>query len=355
MKGTLWLAAIAVLLAACDKPAPPPPEIRTVRTVTVQPLHVGEPVSLTGHIRAQNETSLAFRIDGRLIERRVDVGANVTQGQVVARLDPQNEENALRSAEAALSAAQALQHQTKAAFERQQQLLTDGWTTRAQYDLAEQALKSAEAQVASTTAQLHTARDRLGYAELVTDVAGSVTATGAEAGEVVRTGQMIIRVAPDGKRDAVFDVPAQLIRNAPKNPRVEIALTDDPKIKTTGHVREVAPQADPVTQTYQVKVELDQVPAGMRLGATVTGRAILAAVSTIELPASALTGDQGKPAVWLVDPASETVSMHPIEVLRFEPTAVLVSGGLTEGNVVVTAGVHALRPGQKVRMLEDKP
>ena len=350
-----WLALVVAVLVSCDKPEPPVPDIRPVRTVSAVSLRAGEPVAVTGHIRAQNETSLAFRIDGRMIERSANVGASVVPGQPIAKLDPQNERNAVISAEAALAAAQAVLQQTSAAFQRQEKLLGDGFTTRAQYDLAQQAMRSAQSQVKSTEAQLHTARDRLGYTELVADRPGAVTATGAEAGEVVRAGQMIVEIAPEGKRDAVFDVPAQMIRTSPKNPLVDIALTDDPKIKTTGHVREVAPQADPVTQTYQVKVELDEVPAGMRLGATVTGQVTLTPVAAIALPASALTRSEGKPAVWLVDPASHTVSLHPVEVLRYDPASVLISQGLETGALVVSAGVHSLHPGQKVRLLGAAP
>jgi len=351
----LLLAAGGAALAGCDKPPPPPPEIRPVRTVTVEPRTIGEPASLTGHIRAQNEANLAFRIDGRLVERRVEVGALVTVGQVMARLDAENERNALRSAEAALLAAQGQSKQARSAFERQEKLLGNGFATRAQFEQAQQALQTAQAQVTSAEAQLRAARDRVGYTELTTPTAGAVTAIGAESGEVVRAGQMIVQIAPQGPRDAVFDVPAQLIRSSAKDPVVEIALTDDPTVKTTGKVREVAPQADPATRTFQIKVELQSAPEAMRLGATVTGRITLAAVATIEIPASALTEAEGKPAVWLFDRATGTVSLRAIGVLRYEPASVLVAQGLEAGAIVVTAGVHALRPGQKVRLLEDAP
>jgi RND family efflux transporter MFP subunit len=344
-----------VALACCDKPTPPPPEVRPVRTVTVEPRTIGEPLTLTGQIKAQNEANLAFRIDGRLIERRVEVGARVNAGQVVARLDAQNQQNALRSAEANLLAAQGQLKQARGAFDRQNQLLEKGFTTRAQFEQAQQALQTAQAQVTSAEAQLRTAHDQVGYTELTTDTAGAVTATGAESGEVVRAGQMIVQIAPQGRRDAVFDVPAQMIRASNKDPLVEIALTDDPAVKTTGRVREVAPQADPTTRTFQVKVELQSAPEAMRLGATVTGRIVLAAIATIEIPASALTRAEGKPAVWLVDRAAGTVSLHAIEVLRYEPASVLVAQGLEAGAIVVTAGVQALRPGQKVRLLEGAP
>ena len=98
-------------------------------------------------MRAQDEVSLAFRIDGRMLERPVNIGDQVKPGQVVARLDPQNEQNALRSAQANLSAAQAQLTQARSTFERQQRLLEKGYTTRAQFEQAQQGLQSAVAQV----------------------------------------------------------------------------------------------------------------------------------------------------------------------------------------------------------------
>src|ERR1700720_1870350 len=126
-----------------------------------------------------------------------------------------------------------------------------------------------QAYIGSAQARLQNAKDNLTYTELKSDVAGSVTAKGAEPGEVVAAGRMILQVARQGGRDAVFNVPSQLIRQSPKNPEVTVSLSDDPTIVATGHVREVAPQADAATGTYVVKVSLDNPPDAVRLGATV--------------------------------------------------------------------------------------
>jgi membrane fusion protein, multidrug efflux system len=349
---TPWaMLAVAMLLAGCQEPAPPPPEARPVRTVTVERRAGGEPVSLTGQIRAQDEVSLAFRIDGRMLERRVNIGDRVRAGQLVARLDPLIQQNAFRSAQANLSAAQGQLTEARNTFERQQALVEKGFTTRARFDQAQQALQTAQANVDSTQAQLRNAQEQLGYTDLYVDADGTVTDKGAEPGEVVRAGQMIVKVARQGGRDAVFDVPAQLIRTGPRDPVVQIALTEDPSVRTTGRVREVAPQADPTTRTFQVKVGLTKPPEAMRLGATVTGTIQLGSAPVIEVPASALTEASGRPAVWVVDPTSQTVALRNIDVARYEPSSVVVSQGLEAGEIVVTAGVHALRPGQKVRLL----
>ena len=183
------------------------------------------------------------------------------------------------------------------------------------------------------------------------DAPGVVTATGAEPGEVVRAGQMIVNVARQGGRDAVFDVSEQLIRTGPRDPVVQIALTNDPSVRATGRVREVSPQADPATRTFQVKVGIIDPPPAMELGSTVTGSIKLSAPSGLQVPPSALTEADGRPAVWVVDPKSQTVSLRNVDVSRYDPADVVVSQGLDAGEIVVTAGVQTLHPGQKVRLL----
>ena len=199
------------------------------------------------------------------------------------------------------------------------------------------------------------AHDLVSFTELKADATGVVTATGAEAGEVVQAGQVIVRLARQGGRDAVFDVPAQALRSAPSDPTIVVNLTDDPAVKATGLVREVAPQADPVTRTFVVKVGLADPPEAMRLGATVSGHLQLNAEAVIEIPASALTMVYRQPAVWVVDPLSKTVSLRNVDVARFDPAKVAISQGLDTGEIVVTAGVQALHPGQVVRLLGSQP
>jgi len=343
-----WLGLI--LLSACEKAPPPPPEIRPVRTVLATLQTEGEVVTLTGHISARTEENLAFRIDGRMMVRRVNVGQELQPGNPVAELDPQPQQDGVRAAQAMLSAAQASLREATNNLERQQTLVSQGWSTRVAYDAADKTFQTAKASVDAASAVLHTAVDQLGYTHLVADAAGVVTATGAEAGEVVRAGQMIVTVAQHNGVDAVFDVPDDLMRRLKPDVTVTIALTDDPKIQTTGHVREVSPQADPVTRSFRVKLALDQPPDSMRLGSTVSGQARLPPESGIELPATALTVADNKPAVWVVDPKTQEVSLRAVTVRQGGSSTIIVSDGLAGGELVVTAGVHALHPGQKVRL-----
>jgi RND family efflux transporter MFP subunit len=348
-------ALFVVTLTGCQEKTPPAAQARPVQTVTVERGAQGETVSLTGQVQAKDHVSLAFRLDGRMTERPVNVGDVVTAGQLVARLDPQIQQNTLRSAQANLASAQAQLTEARLTFERHQKLLKTGATSRDAYDKAQQAMLSAQGQVDSARAQVGNAQENLGYTVLSADAPGQVTAVGAEPGEVVRAGQTIVELARQGGRDAVFDAPEGLIRTGPRDPVVEIALNDDPQVTATGRVREVAPRADAATRTFRVKVGLIDPPEAMHLGSTVTGRIRMAAPPGVEVPASALTESDGGPAVWVVDPHEQTVSLRKVQVLRYDGTSVVVSEGLELGEVVVTAGVHVLHPGQQVRLLEPAP
>jgi len=331
------------------------PAARPVRTVTVEKREAGVPVTLTGHIEAEDQVDLGFRISGRLLENSAKLGDAIYSGQVLARLEPQNELNELRTAQANLAAAQAQLTQARNHFERQDTLLKQGWTTRANHDQATKALHTAQSQVDAAEAQLKAAHDLVSFTDLKADAPGVITARGPLAGEVVQAGQMIVRLARKDGRDAVFNFPAQLIRTAPSDLAITVTLADDPKVTAQGRIREVAPQADPVTRTFEVKIGLTDPPAAMRLGATVAGRMETEAVPIMEIPATALTEFNRQPAVWIVDPSSRTVSARNVDVLRFDQATVAVDQGLDAGEIVVTAGVQALHPGQKVRLLGSEP
>jgi RND family efflux transporter MFP subunit len=351
----LALAAVA-LLSSCKPPEEPAAaEIRPVRVVRIEQRAAGDTLALTGTVQAQTEVNLSFRIDGRLIERNVNVGDAVRPGKLVARLDPQNEDSALQAARAQLTAARARLVEARSNFERMRDLVAENAVSQASFEQAEALRKTAESQVEAAQSQVVLAENRVSYTRLVSDVSGVVTAQGAEPGEVVGAGRMIVQVARDGARDAVFDVPARVKDAAPANPRITVTLTSDPAVTAAGTVREVAPRADPVTGTFRVRVRLVDPPPAMRLGATVTGRMKLAGAPAIEVPPSAVTRSDRQASVWVVDPKTGTVAPRPIEIRSSDPNRVEVASGLEPGDIVVTAGVQALRAGQQVRLLETRP
>src|SRR5215813_241580 len=244
----LLACVLPVLLAACrpdEKPAAP--EIRPVRVLTVERQAGGETVSLTGIVQAEAEVNLAFRIDGRMIARPVNVGDNLRTGQLVGELDPQNERSALQSARAALSAARGQFVEARTNFERFRTLVGQGVVSRAEFDQRAQIFQTTQAQVDAAQAQVEIAENRLSYTRLLADAPGTVTTVGAEPGEVVQAGRMIVQVTRADGRDAVFSVPANVKDQAPANPEITVALTMDSNVTASGRVREIAPRADPAT------------------------------------------------------------------------------------------------------------
>ena len=346
----LFVAGLLVL-SACKETALAPAPDRPVRTTTIRSRVAAEPIVLTGHIRARDEIKQSFRVDGKLTERLVSLGEVVRQNQLLARLDAQNELNALRANEAEVAAAQATLTQAKNNESRARR----NSAPTEQIDQAVQQVKSGQAQLDAAEAKLRIGQDRVSYAELTSDAAGVVIAKGAEPGEIVRAGQPIIVLARNNAKDAVFNVPPHLLYVAgiSLNSPVEVALSENQNITAKGRISEVSPLADPATRTIAVRIALTDPHLDMRFGAVVTGRVTSASASIIEVPGAALTESDGLPAIWVVDPRERTVTLRTVRVARYEPTTVIIAQGLGEGEIVVTAGVQALRPGQKIRLLND--
>jgi RND family efflux transporter MFP subunit len=339
-------------LSACKKQeAAAPQEVRPVRTVTVEPKEAGETLSLTGEIQPRYQADLGFRVNGKILERPVDVGTQVKTGDLLARLDPQQFRQDLEVAKAEVAKADAEVTRARAQEYRQRELLKNGHTTQVAYDQALKTFKSAQAEADAARAKQVQASENLGYTDLKADANGVISAIGAEPGQVVSAGQMVVRLAQPGEREAVFNVAEATFKNPPKDPAVEVALVSNPDIKTTGKVRYVSPQADPTTRTFTVRVSLPDALPQMRLGANVVGSVTVNEGQVVSIPASALFQKDGQPAVWLVAKDS-TVQLKPITVARYQGDAVVVGGGLARGDVVVTGGVQKLLPGQKVRLMQ---
>jgi len=352
LAGAAAAGAALLACAACggSSDAAPPP-VRPVRTITIERPAVAADVTFTGHVEAQDRAALSFRVGGRLSERLVGVGATVKDGQVLARLDPENELNELRSAQAALTEAEGVLRQAENHYQRQSHLLQRGVTTRADFEDSEQARIAARAQVEAAEAHVNTAETVVGFTVLRADAPGVVTAVGAEPGEVVAAGRMVVQLVRREGREAVFEVPADFLRTAPSGATVVVALSSDPNVTAKGRVREVSPQADPITRTFRVRVGLSDPPAAMRLGTAVTGRIPGEQLSALAVPASALVQRDDGTGVWLVDPASRTVSLRKLDVISVDPATAFVTAGLATGDIVVTAGANLLRDGQTVRLV----
>jgi RND family efflux transporter MFP subunit len=347
MKRLALFAALA--LSACDKPPPLPPPVRPVFSTlaaqtTIDPLH------LAGVVAARMETPFSFRVLGRLTARPVNIGDLVTKGETLAAIDPLALQLGVRSAEADLASAQAQLANALGVAERQSTLLKTNTTTQAQVDAAEQARASATAGETHARAALAKAKEELGYAVLKADFAGVVTNTGAEVGQTVSPGQMVVDIADPALRDAVIDAPDSAAATLSAGDAFEVAAQLDPSVRVTGKVREIAPQADAATRTRRVKIALDNPPAAFRLGSTITAWPANEQRAAVRLPASAILTKDGESFVWIVDPATQKVSMRPVKLAAAGVDPVEVTGGLEPSMRVVTAGVHSLAEGQQVRI-----
>jgi membrane fusion protein, multidrug efflux system len=362
--GLIVIASVA-LLAACSKPAPAPEPIRAVKVLTVGESGVTAGYEYAGEVRAQVEARLGFRVGGKIVKRQAEVGQRVKAGQILAQLDPQDYKLATDAANAALAAATTNRDLAAADFKRFQSLKEQSFISGAELERRETALKAAQAQLDQAKAQLANAGNQVGYANLVATVAGIVTAVDAEVGQVVQAGSPVVRIAQDGPRDVVFNVPEDrlalvAVGSAAKARRwaeagaasAAGAVGED----INGKIRELAASADPLTRTYQAKLSL---PAGVNLplGSTVYVYPSnpLAGVQAIKLPTSSLMqSSQGQTQVWLLDTATMKVNATNVQVATADGNEAVIASGLKAGDVVVSTGVHVLSPGLKVSVFNEK-
>jgi RND family efflux transporter MFP subunit len=307
-----------------------------------------------GEVRARVESRLSFRVAGKMIRRQGEVGQRVKAGTVLAELDPEDLRLQQTAASATQRAAQVNVDLALADYKRYKDLKDQGFISAAELERRDTTLKAAQAQVEQARAQAEVQVNQAGYSTLKASVPGVVTAVDAEPGAVLAVGAPVLRLAHDGPRDAVFAVPEDAIAG------IGALLNKPGALKVRGWasaqqfqatVREVAAAADSSTRTYQVKADLGN--AALQLGQTVTVLLDLPRHDGVaKLPLTAVTRQQGQTAVWVVDKTSMTVKVQPIVVAGAEGNTVVVASGLSPGQVVVTAGVHVLTPGQKVKWYE---
>lgn len=348
-----WIALLAAMaLAGCEeaKDHPPPPP-RPVLTLVV----TGDsavPLELAGTVEPRYRTDLSFRVFGRIVGRDVEVGDVVRKGQRVAALDPTALELAVRGQRAALANAEAALANAAAVEDRQRTLRDRKVTGQETFETAEQARVAAEAEVTRSRSNLTKAEEQLSYAELRSDFDGVVTTINAEVGQVVAIGQTVLTVARPDVREAVVDIPEEAGRDIVAGALFDVALQLDERVRTTGRLREVAPEADSVTRSRRARITLENPPDTFRLGTTVTVRSKprATAAQRTRLPASAVLDRDGQALVFVVDETRGTLSEVPVTILDRNESSVVVSGGLNDGARVVMAGVKSLKAGTPVRL-----
>lgn len=351
----LLLFAAGILSGCNDDDADPVRRLPTRVDVVVAEKKAHSRVAfLTGVVSARVTGNLAFRTSGRVTERLAEVGQHVSKGDVLARLDPTEQQADIAAAQANLDAANAQLQQATTNFARQKDLLPKGLTSQRVYDQAQESLLVAQGSVDTANAQLANARENLTFTELVASADGIITTRSIETGQTMQAAQTAYEIAEDGDRDAVFNVPEIIVAANAAPPPIALQLLARPDVKANGKIREVAPVLDPTTGSVRVKAEIPNTPEAMTLGAAIVGTVTGPSQDVIQLPWSALYSQGGRPAVWIVDPASKVVALKPVEVAIYEDGAIFVNGGLESGEHVVVAGAQLLSTGQVVEPVEGK-
>jgi RND family efflux transporter MFP subunit len=347
------LALIAIALAGCDdKVAEKPTPGRPVLVASVHYEAESPERSFVGTIRPRIEADMGFRVPGKVAKRLVEVGETVAVGQPLATLDEIDLKLQAEQAEAEFRAATGVLAQAGAAEQRALDLRAKGWATDATVESARAAGDEARARLNRAERSVDLTRNSLSYATLEADARGVVTATLVEPGQVVASGQTAIRVARFAEKEAVVAVPETLLGRA-KDGVASVSLWSEPDKKYAARLREVAPSADPATRTYLAKFSLPGADGHVSLGMTATLTLADPATERVaRLPLSALFSEGGAPSFYVVDAAGE-VALKPVTVKSYESGDVVISGGVSEGDKVVTLGVQKLDPAQKVRIVSS--
>ncbi|QCX49472.1 efflux RND transporter periplasmic adaptor subunit [Ralstonia pseudosolanacearum] len=353
VSGVLLLGG-ALLLAGCSKEQPKAPEVRPVRTMTVVSEQAAGTVEFSGDVRPRVESRLGFRVPGKIITRLVDVGATVRKGQVLARLDPTDLALAQQSAQAQLQAAKTDRDLAASDLKRFSELFAKGFISAAEQQRHQANYDAAQARYDQAAAGYRNQSNQAAYATLEADADGVVTSVDAEVGQVVSAGQPVVRVAQTAEKEVVVGIPEDQVDALRKSPDVRVKLWAAPSRSLPGKVREIAPAADPVTRTYTVKITVPNPPPDLKLGMTAVATFVRPGGGAdsggmgVRVPITALLQEQGKNEVWLYDAASQTVKPVPVTVGAPRDNVLLVTGGLSPGQTIVTAGVHLLKAGQRV-------
>ena len=351
----ILLLALTVPAAAFEWPfgksqTPPPAPPRPVVSEILSPPSVTEARSVPGVIAARTQVNLGFQTLGRLTERGVEIGDRVEQGQVLARLDPEDLTGNVRAAQAGLDAATVQLRTAEATAERVRALTRRNVASRAQLEQAEQALAAATAAAAQASSELLRAQDAEGFAEMTAPFAGVVSAVYENAGAVVEAGAPVVQISAEDEAEAVIDLPESALADLPPDPVLTVWQDSDQAGATNATIGRIDPLADSATRTRRLHLELEDA-SGFRLGALIRARLASDGNSRLTLPEAAIVMQDGAPHVWRVTRDGDgtgVVARVPVETGPVWQGRVPVSGAIAEGDEIVIRGVNSLDEGQQV-------
>jgi len=346
------LGLTSAVLAACsnaDSSTDPRTQPPLVRIESVES-NVQSGRSFTGTIAARVQSDLGFRVPGKVLERLVDEGQSVRRGQALMRIDPVDLKLAMRAQMESVAAARAFARQTAEDEVRYRDLVAGGAVSASAYDKVKATAESAAAQLNAAEAQAEVARNESNYAVLLADADGVVVETLAEPGQVVAAGQVVVRVAHAGSREAVIELPETL---RPAIGSTGRATLYGGSLSGTAKLRQLSDAANPQTRTFEARYVLDSSLASAPLGSTISVHiADAGSAQSVQVPIGAIF-DSGKGAgVWLVQGDSPRVTWRPVQIASLSDGAASVRGNLKTGDRVVALGAHLLREGEQIRLAQ---
>jgi membrane fusion protein, multidrug efflux system len=350
--GLVLVLGIAVGLAGCKGEAAVSHE--SVRPVKVALIAAGSPkrtLTYSGVVRPRVESALGFRVPGKIVARSVNVGDRIEVEQTIARLDETDLKLAENAARATVASARSRRDVASDNLERAKVLLPKAIMSQAAYDTRRNELDAAAAALDAAQAQLRQAVNAVGYATLMADKAGIVTAVMGEPGQVVNAGQAVATLAVSGETEVAIAVPEQDAGRIAVDQQAKVALWAGSGVDLDGRIREIAGQADPASRTYAVRIAIDTPPPAMRLGMTaLVALTIEGEAAPMIVPLTALTEEGGTPIAFVVDTASKAVRKTAVSVAGIAEDGARIVSGLQPGDLIVTAGVQFLQDGMRVRL-----
>jgi RND family efflux transporter MFP subunit len=346
------LPLFVLVFTGCNKPAEPVTPPRPTLVMEVGSATVNSSMVLVGEVQPRYEANQGFRITGKIMERKVDVGAQVKKGQLIARLDAADTNLNAAAAMADVRAAEASHALAVAELERQRQLFTRKFISASALDIREAELKTSAARLAQVKARANVSGNQTQYTNLSADRDGVVTMIHAEPGQVVQAGETVVQIANLKETEVLVAVPESRMTEVKLGTPVTIKMWASPDKAYAGRVREIAPAAETATRAFNVRVSItdadDKVKLGMTAGVKIMQQQQAQQSAQLLIPLAALTEINGKKMVWVID-AENKAQSREVTAGEFTEDGVLITSGLHAGEKIAIAGVHTLVKGQAVK------
>jgi len=349
----LAASVVGVMVKGQSKAAPIIEEVSLVRTAVIGVAGAAPSYTYSGEVKGRFESQLSFQVGGKILKRYVQLGSSVNAGDRLMEIDAKDVKQTVNSNSAQVYSAESQLRLAENNLNRYQKLYEGGAISEAQLDQYHSAYDAAVASLRQASAQSAQGSNQLDYSVLYADKAGVISSITAEAGQVVAAGQAVITIVQDGEREVEINIPENRIDELRKTGPLKVTFWALPTVSVDAVIREISPMADKVSRTYKVRVSLINPPQEVKLGMTSTvtvanmGNQQVAAY----IPLAAIYQQGDTPGVWVV--SNESVTLRVIKIGAFGDGKVQVLAGLQNGDIIVTAGVHKLKEGQKVRIAGD--